>query len=72
VCGIRIEVLPSTAEVANVYGALRASRASKGVSLGALDMMIAAQAVATDAVLVTRDNAFGRVEAGLKLEDWSL
>jgi tRNA(fMet)-specific endonuclease VapC len=69
---IRVEVLPWTAEVANVYGALRASCASKGVSLGALDMMIAAQAVATDAVLVTRDKAFGHVEEGLKLEDWSL
>jgi tRNA(fMet)-specific endonuclease VapC len=67
---IRVEVLPWTAEVANVYGALRASCASKGISLGALDMMIAAQAVAANAVLVTRDKAFSRVEEGLKLEDW--
>lgn len=69
---IRVEVLPWTAEVANVYGALRASCASKGVTLGALDMMIAAQAVAADTVLVTRDKAFGHVKEGLKLEDWSL
>jgi len=69
---IRVEVLPWTGEVANVYGALRASCANRGVSLGALDMMIAAQAVATDAVLVTRDKAFGRVGSGLKVEEWAL
>ena len=68
---IRIEVLPWTAEVANVYGALRASCAACGVSLGALDMMIAAQALATRAVLVTRDKAFAYVENGLLLEDWT-
>jgi tRNA(fMet)-specific endonuclease VapC len=54
---IRVEVLPWTAEVATVYGALRASCAKRGVSLSALDMMIAAQAVTTSAVLVTRDKA---------------
>jgi tRNA(fMet)-specific endonuclease VapC len=68
---IRVEVLPWTAEVANVYGALRASCAGRGVSMGALDMMIAAQAVTAGAILVTRDKAFGHVEQGLKLEDWT-
>jgi tRNA(fMet)-specific endonuclease VapC len=69
---IRVEVLPWTAEVANVYGALRASCGARGVSLGALDMMIAAQALAADTVLVTRDKAFSHVEGGLQLEDWTL
>ncbi|HWS66615.1 MAG TPA: type II toxin-antitoxin system VapC family toxin [Steroidobacteraceae bacterium] len=68
---IRVEVLPWTAEVATVYGALRASCAKRGVSLSALDMMIAAQAVTTSAVLVTRDKAFDHVEDGLKLENWT-
>jgi tRNA(fMet)-specific endonuclease VapC len=68
---IRVEVVPWTAEVANTYGALRASCAARGVSLSALDMMIAAQAVATGAVLVTRDKAFSHVEDGLKVEDWT-
>jgi tRNA(fMet)-specific endonuclease VapC len=68
---IRVEVLPWTADVANVYGSLRAACSQRGVSLGALDMMIAAQAVAADAVLVTRDKAFAHVEHGLKLEDWT-
>lgn len=68
---IRVEVLPWTGEVADVYGALRASCAGRGVSLGALDMMIAAQAVAAKIVLVTRDKAFSHVKSGLKLEDWT-
>jgi tRNA(fMet)-specific endonuclease VapC len=68
---IRVEVLPWTAEVATVYGTLRAACAMRGVTLGALDMMIAAQAVAAGSVLVTRDKAFSHVESGLKVEDWS-
>jgi tRNA(fMet)-specific endonuclease VapC len=68
---IRVEVLPWTAEVATVYGALRASCAKRGVTLSALDMMVAAQAVTADAVLVTRDKAFDHVDDGLKLEDWT-
>jgi tRNA(fMet)-specific endonuclease VapC len=69
---IRVEVLPWSAEVATTYGALRASCAKRGVALSALDMMIAAQAVAMGAVLVTRDKAFDHVEDGLKLENWTL
>src|SRR5260370_967257 len=69
---IRVEVLPWTAEVATVYGELRAACARRGVTLSPLDMMIAAQAVAQGAVLVTRDKAFDHVEEGLKLENWTL
>jgi tRNA(fMet)-specific endonuclease VapC len=68
---IRVEVLPWTAEVATVYGALRASCGKRGVNLGALDMLIAAHAVATGAVLVSRDKAFRHVEQGLKVQDWT-
>jgi tRNA(fMet)-specific endonuclease VapC len=69
---IRVEVLPWTAEVANTYGALRASCANRGVTLSALDMMIAAQAVCAGATLVTRDKAFDHVQDELKLENWTL
>jgi tRNA(fMet)-specific endonuclease VapC len=68
---IRVDVLPWTAEVANVYGRLRASCAERGVSLGALDMMIAAQAVAAGTTLVTRDKAFSHVRGGLTVEKWT-
>ena len=69
---IRVEVLPWTAEVADVYGRLRASCETKGLSLGALDMMIAAHAIATGPILVTRDKAFtGLRKMGLKTENWA-
>jgi predicted nucleic acid-binding protein len=38
--------------------------------MGNLDLMIAAQAVAAEVVLVTHDQVFQRVK-GLKVEDWS-
>lgn len=43
---------------------------AKGVSLVPLDMMIAAQAIAAGAVLITRDKAFSRVPDPLKTENW--
>jgi tRNA(fMet)-specific endonuclease VapC len=68
---IRVEVLAWTAEVATVYGMLRAECGARGISLAALDMMIAAQAVAAGAVLVTRDKAFSHVQGGLTIEEWT-
>jgi len=68
---IRVEVLPWTADVATVYGELRAACAKRGVALSRLDMMIAAQAVTASAVLVTRDKAFDHVQGELKLENWT-
>ena len=65
---IRVEVLAWTGEVAAVYGELRASCARRGISLRALDMMIAAQAAAANAVLVTRDGAFSHVGEELKVK----
>jgi len=68
---LRVDVLPWDRDAAHVYGDLRASCEAKGVALAPLDMMIAAHAVAADAVLVTRDRAFSRVSAPLKTEDWT-
>lgn len=67
-----VEVLPWDSNVASVYGDLRSACAAGGIVLGALDMMIAAHAVAERAVLVTADQAFGRlVPYRLSLEDWT-
>ena len=66
----RVEALAWTGEVADLCGTLRASCQTRGVSLGALDMMIAAHAVAADAVLVTRDKAFKHVGGALKIDEW--
>lgn len=69
---VRVDVLPWDEKAASVYGDLRAACEIDGSSLGTLDMMIASHAVAVDAVLVTRDQAFARVSKGLKREDWTI
>ncbi|WP_197491460.1 type II toxin-antitoxin system VapC family toxin [Methylomonas methanica] len=67
----RVETLPWDEQVATVYGDLRASCMSVGITLGALDMMIAAHAIAAKTILVTHDKAFSLVPDGvLTIEDW--
>ena len=67
---LRVEVLPWDGEAATVYGDLRSSYAASGIALGALDVMIAAHAVAAKAILVTHDKAFSLVPGGvLAVED---
>jgi tRNA(fMet)-specific endonuclease VapC len=68
---IRVQVLPWTEEIARVYGDLRAACEAAGATLAPMDMMIAAHAKATGAILVTRDRTFGFVPGGLTLEDWT-
>lgn len=65
-----LEVLAWDSEAAKRYARLRADLERKGEPMGNLDMMIAAQALAAEAALVTHDRVFGRVK-GLKVEDWS-
>ncbi|WP_198328597.1 type II toxin-antitoxin system VapC family toxin [Methylovulum psychrotolerans] len=66
-----VETLPWDGQAATVYGDLRASCVSVGITLGALDMMIAAHAIAANTLLVTHDKAFSLVPNGvLTIEDW--
>lgn len=67
----RLEVLPWDSPAAEHYGALRASLERVGAPLGNLDTLIAGHALSAGAVLVTNDQAFGRVE-GLQVEDWTV
>jgi tRNA(fMet)-specific endonuclease VapC len=67
---LRVEVLPWTSEAAQHYARIRATLEKEGEPMGNLDMMIAAQALAAGAVLVTHDRVFRRMK-GLKVEDWS-
>jgi tRNA(fMet)-specific endonuclease VapC len=68
---LRVEVLPWDSEAAIAYGGVRASCAAAGVTLGALDTMIAAHAIAAKATLVTHDKAFALVPDGaLHIDDW--
>lgn len=67
----RVDVLPWDGDVATVYGDVRAACTAAGITLGALDMMIAAHAIAVKATLVTHDKAFFLVPNGvLAVEDW--
>jgi len=67
---LRVEVLPWDSEAARHYARVRAALADEGEPIGNLDLMIAAQALAADAVLVTHDRVFRRVK-GLRNEDWT-
>jgi len=52
------------------YGLIRASLESRGKPIGSMDMLLAAQAVSRDLILVTNnEKEFHRIE-GLKLENW--
>ena len=57
-----IRVLPWSRDEADAYGRVRAKLEKSGMSLGNMDMMIAAHAIAAGAVLVTNDKAFAQVE----------
>lgn len=59
------------ARAAVFYGELRTDLEKRGHPIGAMDMMIAAHALALDATLVTHNTReFARVK-GLRLEDWA-
>jgi len=67
---LRVEVLPWTSEAAQHYAQIRAALERAGEPMGNLDMMIAAQALAAQAVLITHDRVFRRLKQ-LKTEDWT-
>lgn len=67
-----VTVLPWDEDAARVYGDMRAACATGGITLSALDMMIAAHCVATQSVLVTHDQIFTRIsDQRLVVEDWA-
>ncbi|MBX9770081.1 MAG: type II toxin-antitoxin system VapC family toxin, partial [Candidatus Obscuribacterales bacterium] len=52
------------------YGKIRYDLESKGVPIGSMDLLIAAQALSLDATLVTNNRKhFGRV-SGLNIASW--
>jgi tRNA(fMet)-specific endonuclease VapC len=67
---LRVEILPWNSDAAKSYAAIRATLERAGEPMGNLDMMIAAHALAAQAVLVTHDRVFHRVKQ-LKIEDWA-
>jgi tRNA(fMet)-specific endonuclease VapC len=67
---LRVEILPWDSEAAKRYASVRAALERDGTLMGNFDMMIAAQALASEGVLVTNDHVFRRVKK-LRIEDWS-
>jgi tRNA(fMet)-specific endonuclease VapC len=64
------ESLPFDDRAAEHYGLLRAQLVREGRPIGGNDMLIAATALAADAVLVTRNAGEFRRSAGLRLDIW--
>jgi tRNA(fMet)-specific endonuclease VapC len=67
---LRVEILPWDSDAACHYARVRAALEDEGEPIGNLDLMIGAQALAAEAVLVTNDRVFRRIK-GLRIEDWS-
>ena len=64
------EIVPFNASCARAYGLIRNQLRKDGLVIGPNDLLIAATAVANQAVLVSNnDNEFKRVK-GLRLESW--
>ncbi len=67
----RVEILSWDSEAAVVYGDLRTACEATGISLADMDMLIAAHAISTGAILVTRDKAFSYLRDKLDFENWT-
>src|SRR5574340_207589 len=63
-------VLPWTSATAHTYAELRTRMETQGIGLSAMDMLIAAQAMAAGCTLLSADRAFSQVP-GLRVIDWS-
>ena len=61
--------LPAAA--AGPYGQIRAALRARGTPIGQNDLWLAAQALATDLVLVTNNEREFRRVPGLKIQNWT-
>lgn len=66
-----IGVLPFDDAAATAYGPLRAELERQGRTIGSLDMLIAAHALALGRTLVTHNGGEYRRVRGLEVEDWT-
>ncbi len=66
-----VKILPWDSDAARAYGTLRARMAGTGKSLSNMDMLIAAHAISSDAILVTNDKVFAQIEALLLVANWA-
>lgn len=66
----RVDSIPWDSLAAQKYGVVRAQMHRQGKGIGNLDLLIAAHAMALDAILVTNDQAMFQVP-DVKIEDWT-
>ena len=65
-----LTIIPFESNAASVFGEIRASLEKQGTPIGPYDLLIAAQALANDLVLVSNNiKEFERIP-NLKLENW--
>jgi tRNA(fMet)-specific endonuclease VapC len=66
-----LEILPYNHNAANFYGEIRHNLETKGEIIGSLDMLIAAQALSKEIILVTNnEKEFKRINE-LRIENWT-
>ena len=68
---LRVQILPWSSLAAVAYAQLRSELERRGISLGNLDLMIAAHAKAEDVVLVSNDQALLRIAPFVSVVDWT-
>jgi tRNA(fMet)-specific endonuclease VapC len=66
-----LDILPWTSATATSYAKLRAENHRRGLGAGNLDMLIAAHALAENAVLVTSDAALSKLAGGPATVNWA-
>jgi tRNA(fMet)-specific endonuclease VapC len=66
-----VAVLPWDSGAAKAYALMRAKMTARGKTLSAMDMLIAAQASAVGACLVTSDRAFEQVDGLFACLNWA-
>lgn len=64
-------ILPWGSEEAAVYALTRAKLEAKGITVESMDLLIAAQAITSGAVLVTRDKIFAHIEDVHATVNWA-
>ena len=66
-----LEVLDFNRDDAFVYGKIRAELEAGGTPIGAMDLLIAAQALSRNLILVTNNEREFKRVVGLKIENWA-
>lgn len=66
-----LEIVEFDQAAATIYGSIRSDLESRGLVIGAMDMLIAAHAMSLEAILVSNNlREFSRI-ASLTLENWA-